>query len=533
MKPIASEEEAIDTICAFLAEFDIACLRAYLRGTAIPDLTEERHADIVLVSDYVQQAQETDPEGFNSFLILVQGHMLANALLSPDLHNAPRTYRKVIFYLDTPLLVRRLGCEGKAKQAAVLELIALVNKLGGKISAFSHSRDELQRVLRGAAYYLDSLEARGPIAFEARRSGATRSDLLLLAESADDELNKAGIEVVDTPQYVKELQIDETLFEQALDEEILYYNPRAKEYDINSVRSIYVVRGNRPATSLERSRAVLVTSNAAFAQASWAYGQQYESSFDVSSVITDFSLANVAWLKGPMGAPTIPATQLLAFSHAALDPSTGLWNKYLREIERLEAQGTITERDHQLLRSSPLVYSELMHLTLGEDVALTTETVTETLYRVSTEIRKDESEKLTTEQKAHQETLDMLQSQQARNQEIISNLYWRCLGKARTWARALSATIASLLVIGLLSGLGLWPVAPIVSWVLIGGSIALALLTLVNLMFGSNVRNIHMWMQAKCLTWFLKREAKTLRIDWSEFGMDVPGEDLPSRGPLG
>lgn len=38
VKPISSPEHAVTAICAFLARFDVTCLRAYLRGTAIPQL---------------------------------------------------------------------------------------------------------------------------------------------------------------------------------------------------------------------------------------------------------------------------------------------------------------------------------------------------------------------------------------------------------------------------------------------------------------------------------------------------------------
>ena len=514
--PTISDEQAVLAICAFLAEFDITCLRAYLRGTAIPDLTGEHQAHIVLVSDYVQHLRRTDPERFDSFLVLVQGHMLANALTCPDLINSPRTYRNMTFYLDTPLLVRRLGSEGEAKQAAVSELIALLKKLEGRVAAFAHSRGELQRVLQGAANFLESYEGRGAIVVEARRHGITRSDILLLAESIDEEFDKAGIEVDATPLYINEFQIDETVFERVLEDSVYYYNPRAKEYDINSVRSIYVIRGDRPVLSVEKARAILVTSNGAFAKAAWEYGQQYESSQNVSSVITDFTLANVAWLKSPMGALAVPTTQLLAFSYAALEPSPELWGKYLKEIDRLEAKGTITERDHQLLRSSPLVSTELMHLTLGEDASLTEATVTETLERVSSEIKKEESERLTEEQKVHQETREALISQEARNHEIVRNLYWTCRGRARVAARLLSVGIAGLLAIGLLSGLGLRTAVPIASWVLIVSSAALILLTLLNLLVGTSVKDIHAWVQDKYLTWLLRREASALGIDLSE-----------------
>ena len=306
-RPISSDEDAVVSICAFLAEFDITCLRAYLRGTAIPLLEGTHQTDIVLVSDYVQHVQRTDPERFDCFLILVKGHMLANALMCPDLLNASNTFQKVAFYFDTPLLVRQLGAEGIAKQKATQELIALLKKLGGKVAAFSHSREELQHVLRGAADYLERSDGRGAIVLEARKRGTTRSDLLLLVESIEDRLIEAGIEVEATPRYIENFQIDETAFEQVLEDEITYYNPKAKSYDINSVRSIYVIRKDRPALSVEKARAVFVTSNTKFAKAAWVYGQDFETSRNVSSVISDFSLANISWLKHPMGASSIRA----------------------------------------------------------------------------------------------------------------------------------------------------------------------------------------------------------------------------------
>ena len=516
INPIANDEDAVTAICAFLARFAITCLRAYLRGTAIPGLEGDHQTDIVLVSDYIQQVQQADREQFNSFLILVQGHMLANALLCPDLQNTPKTYQKVTFYLDTPLLVQRLGSDGEAKQAAARELIALVSNLGGKFAAFSHSRDELKQVLQGAANFLERPDGRGSIVFEARKRGITKSDLLLLAESIDDKLSAAGIEIEVTPRYTKDSQIDETVFEQVLKDGISYQNPRAKEYDINSVRSIYTIRANRFAPSLEKARAVLVTNNAAFAKAAWEYGQQHESFRNVSSVITDFTLANMAWLKAPMGAPTVPITQLLGVSYAALEPSSALLGKYLREVDRLEKQGTITEQDHLLLRSSPNVYDELMHLTLGEDAALTAETVTETLERVSNEIKKEESGKLMTEQEAHQRTQDALNSQRDRNQKIVERVYWRCHSKARVIAWIPSMVIGIMLLGGLSAPLGLGLNDPIFAWGIAIGSIIVALLTLTNLLFGSTVKGLHNWVKNRCLTWLFKREAKAIGIDLSE-----------------
>ena len=241
-KAISDPKDAVVAICAFLAEFDVTCLRAYLQGTAIPKLKENHHdrIDIVLVSNYIQHLQRTNPERFESFHILVQGHMLANALLCPDLQNASSSFAKVTFYLDTPLLIRILGVEGESKQAASRALIVLIKKLRGKIAAFSHSYEELQKVLRGAADHVDLPNGRGPIVLEAKKRGTTRAELLHRAILVEEELNEIGIEIESTPHYIEDFQIDETVFEQVLEDEVnYYYNSRAKEYDINSVRSIF------------------------------------------------------------------------------------------------------------------------------------------------------------------------------------------------------------------------------------------------------------------------------------------------------
>ena len=517
-KPIASHDEAVTAICAFLTQFNIPCVRAYLRGTAIPTIEGHQDAQIFLVSKYVLALQNTNPERFESFQVVVKGHMLANALLCPDLRNAPKTYKGVTFYLDTPLLVRQLGLEGEPKQAAVNSLVELLLNLGATVATFSHSRDELERVITGAAQHIESQNARGAIVMEARRRGTTRSDLLVLAGQIDDKLKDARIDVLSTPRYIADFQIDETAFEKALGDEVSYFNPRAKEDDINSVRSIYVLRARTSPLTIERSKAVLVTSNAGFSRASFQYGQKHEESREVSSVITDFSLANMAWLKAPLGAPALPMIEVLAFSYAALQPSKELFEKYLGEIEKLEKQGKITARDHQLLRSSQLAQAELMNLTLGEEDALTEQTVTETLKRVTEEIKKEESNKYRIEQAAHQKTQEQLAEQRTTNKRVQERLYWRCRRRATVCAWCASTIIVVLLAGGLAAGVGLRSNNPIVGWLLVAASGVLILLTLGNLIFGTStsVKRLHEGVQARCLTWFIRRKAAETGLDLTE-----------------
>lgn len=515
-RPITSDDEAVQAICAFLAEFNIPCLRAYLRGTAIPTIEKHDDALIVLVSKYVLSLQETDPKRFDSFLVVVKGHMLANALLCPDLQQAPKTYKGVTFYFDTPLLVRRLGLEGQAKQAAIENLITLLRHLGATVATFSHSRDELERVIRGASDWVDSPDGRGAIVMEARKASTTKSDLLVIAGQVDDKLAAADIEVVKTPRYVKDFQIDEKAFEGVLKDEVSYHNPRAKEDDINSVRSIYVLRSGNTPRNVEHAKAVLVTSNSGFAQAAFEYGKGHEESREVSSVITDFSLANMAWLKAPLGAPELPMTEVIAFSYAALQPSKGLLDKYLGEIEKLEKQGTITERDHQLLRSSDVAQRELMNLTLGEEDALTDQTITETLSRVTTEIKKEESEKYQAEQASHRQTQQDLASERTKSQAVQSRLYWRCVKKAKRCSWAIAIFVGLLFVSGIVAGLGVTSSNKVLGWILTATFGLVTLAGLVDLLFDFSVREMREKLEQWLRTRMLRREASRTGIDFGE-----------------
>ncbi|HEY5466169.1 MAG TPA: hypothetical protein VIL27_03960, partial [Clostridia bacterium] len=308
-------------------------------------------------------------------------------------------------------------------------------------------------------------------------------------------------------------QIAEDIFEKVLDDEVSYFNPRAREYDINSVRSIYVLRAGTSPTSLEKSKAVLVTSNVAFSKAAFQFGQKYEESSEVSSVITDFSLANMAWLKAPLGAPSLPSTEVIAFSYAALQPSRELLDKYLNEIEKLERKGKITARDHQLLRSSQFAQDELINLTLGEEDALTEQTVTETLKRVTEEIKKEESDKLKSEENSHKETREKLEKEKAERKRLHERLFWRLKRRAKIYAYFVSVIIIILLIVGLFVGFGLKSKNPICGWIFILASGALGLWTFGNLIFGITVKQLHSWVQDRFLTLMIKRESAATRLD--------------------
>ena len=449
--PIDSEDrkKATDCLIQFLSKFNILCLRAYLRGTALPNIHADEKTYNFLVGKYILHLQQIHPERFESFMILMQGHMMANALTCPDLAQVPDTYRRVTFFLDTPILIQLLGLDTKYKKNSIKNLIELLGNLKGKFAVFSHVKDELKVAIDNAANNLENPENTNSIVREARNRGKTKSDLLLFAEKIDDKLSEFKIVEEITPQYNNKnhnLQIDESAFESVLKAKVLYYSQKARENDINSVRSIYVLRKGLIPRTVEKSKAILVTSNTQFAKAAWQYGQEHEETKQVSSVITSFSLANMAWLKAPMGANSLPEIEVLAFAYAALRPSKELLDKYLKEIERLKREGDITPKDHQLLRNYKMD-KELMNSTMGDEKIVNKYTIQEVLTKIENKIKEPEVEKFETEKKKHEQTKKALLKEKNRIQKMKNRSFWNCKKRAKRWSWFLFIIIVIIIVL--------------------------------------------------------------------------------------
>jgi hypothetical protein len=197
----------------------------------------------------------------------------------------------------------------------------------------------------------------------------------------------------------------------------------------------------------------------------------------------------------------------MAFAYAALQPSKGLLNKYLNEIEKLEHDGRISPRDHQLLRSSVLAQTELMRLTLGDEDALNEVTISETLKRVSAEIKKEESGRLVAEQTAHAWTRAALRSEEKKLKTAQAALYWRCDRRARICARIVWSCIVLLVLAGIAAGVGIPPSNPVLGIIALAGLCVVSLLSIGSLVWGGTVQGLHDSLYRRLLRRLLKREA--------------------------
>jgi hypothetical protein len=144
-----------------------------------------------------------------------------------------------------------------------------------------------------------------------------------------------------------------------------------------------------------------VTSNSRLARVAYEFGKDHESSHEISSVITDLSLANIAWLKAPLNLPDVPRLEVIAVCYAAMEPKEPLWSKYSEEIDKFERMGNITPTEHQALRYSVRARNELMNLTLGSEDEFSADTIPNILDLLKAESDEEKERALQEERERH------------------------------------------------------------------------------------------------------------------------------------
>lgn len=438
------DNQATDALVAYLSQFSVECLRAYETGCALPAVPPNAPELQFLISSYVEALAKHDNVKFEAFMDLVRGHMLANALICSDLERSKQKFRRVRFYLDTPFLIRMLGLEGTRHEEAAQELLHLVRRLEGKFYVFEHTIEELGSVLRWQISNFGNHRQTSEILQHFRFTNRSRSDLELTLLKLPLLLEELEIE-----RHGRGIYVDESLtgtIDSAILSHINYKSHNTLAADTKSVLSILAIRDQDVPRSLEEAMAVLVTSNEKFARAIDEYNRHKFGEMTISPVITDFSLANVAWLKAPMQAPNLPTLEVLAACYAAIHPSPELWSAYLREVDHLVETGKVSVEDHALLRMSSTSSDDLMNLTLGSEDVFTAETVREMLERAKSRIQAPLKQELDDEKQDHKAT------------RLNANLVGRRLraGKASLarFAKAVGNGVAGLAVAILLAGYG-------------------------------------------------------------------------------
>jgi len=353
----------------FLRRYSIDFLKFAESKSPLPESTSGKETTSYVVAAFVTIAAKEKPGLFQSIKILVQSHILANALMCPDLEKTHQGFKGVHFLVDTRFLIKALDLESQYDTDNTKTLLAAIRTLKGVVCIFPETKDELRNVLKANIRGMQNGVGRGPVYRELLKRRRGVADVILAERNLDATLASLLISVLPSPSYGEDtyrFQIDETKLRDEIESEVDYISDRAAEHDIRVVRHIFALRKGRHASSLEDSGYVFLTTNSALSRAAFYYERNNSSGWIFSAVVTDYHLSHLAWLKSPMEVQDLPRTEILANCYATMRPHESMWNRYLEEVARLKAENKVSEKDHEVLRFSLNAPDELMNVTRGD-----------------------------------------------------------------------------------------------------------------------------------------------------------------------
>jgi hypothetical protein len=402
-----TEQEAERIILAFISYNQLYIYQSCETDKVIQQIPTITTNDKVIISDYIIEVTQKNPQIFDYIDTIVKGYMLANMLYLSDVHSTNKKFRRTKIYLDTSFILFLLGYSGLEEQAPCLELLDLLRINNAQVYSFRHSVVEIKGILDAASSKLGAIES-GTFGRSLRYfsvSGYSSSDILLLRSQLERNLSRLGINILDKPDYLNEKNIiDEEALFQFLKEKMPHNRDSAISRDVDSISAIYRLRKNESVSNVEDTAAIFVTTSITFNNAANDfYYKDHDLEF-VPPCISDYMLTNLLWLKTPNQAPKLPMKRIIADSYAAIEPDSSLLIKWMNEINKLKQNSTITEEDYFFMRYSKEIQNALIEFTRGDINIITSGSVPVIIEKAKDKIREDMKVVINKETKKREQT---------------------------------------------------------------------------------------------------------------------------------
>jgi len=408
-----SHEEADKLFTDFLREHDLDIIFAAFEDdmtSLLPGDNEVNEPDKkYLVNRYINMLMK---QGGNHAEYVIQcavGHNYASTILYREFLNIRGRGICANCYLDVGILFDLTGINGGFRRKSASDFLALLRKKGSKLHIFRHNFEEFLRIIENCLswinnkYYDPEKASRALQFFQDQGFGSAEINLFI--ENISVTLDKSHIDIVDSfdPNLRQEYQIDREIFKQQL---LHFYKSdgwkfeqeekqNTIERDINSVETIYKLRGDIAPRSLNDANHVLVTTNSGLAYVSVLFERNEikRGYFTIPTVLTDIFIGTFIWAQEPAKiVEDFSRSKLIAYTNAFIAPKPNLLRKFKQQVElaKRNTVNPISEESAILLLESELSRRLIADKTLGDPDRITAQTPYEVFEEVKHSLVREE-----------------------------------------------------------------------------------------------------------------------------------------------
>ncbi len=431
-----------EILTSFLEQHDLEILLAAYDSSVLPK-AKASVSELFLFNKFVEDIYSENENLFQILLNIVIGHVLASIILYGN--EADNLYKSKLknlnLYLDTELIFRLFGLEGKIVQSFYAEFLNQLNKQEVNLYIFQHTYNEIMGILQNAFQWAESPNYDPTKAslvlryFKAR--GYKESDIQMFINSIDKFLDKYAIRKIEPPTSSEydHYQIDVEKLKEIIISTYKNYAPNfelsEKEYtiwkDIQSISAVYKLRKGIKPLNIKQAKHIFVTTNAGLVYANKIFEKEkYKGNFYIPTCVTDTFIGTLIWLRDPQKAIEVNKKKIIAETYSALQPGEFLLKQYLVELEKLKEKREISQEDYILLRESQVAKIELAEQTLNDPNKFNLQTTTEILEKIKSEGYK----KYKQEREEHMKTKIELEKEKKERKEMLM----KAERKANIWA---------------------------------------------------------------------------------------------------
>ena len=405
--------------------------------------------------EFIKAQAQANEDIYNFIAALSLSNITQQALFFTG--EARPDYSDLNIYLDSPMVFALLEMDIPERTMSYKQLISAAQKAGCLVHVLDNNYSEIEGIINNAISLIRSgrydMSKANNVARFFYDSGMSTQDMTEFAVMLPQKLEELGVTIKSTSYEIssqQQFQEDEKVLYDMIKERYisrgysLEYEEHSIRVDVRSIIMIYRERLGEKASTIRKSRHLMLTSNNMIANVSREYERKHSitpSRSHIPACISSDLFGTVLWLDSPADMIGYQKQKLLADCYSYLRPDRKLLEKYVHELNKARKSKQITDEEFLLMRSYNLVNVSLMDVTNGDYANFNSRTVKEIYHDIQAKADKKHQDEI----KRHELTREKLDEQEQKNSELqaenselrdeIKNAYER---KIKFWGNILT-----------------------------------------------------------------------------------------------